>query len=84
MLKFDPRKRISAEEAIKDPYFDAIRLPTQEVFEAKEINLEFDEKGMENIPMEEMRRLILQEMRALSPSNFDFDCDIAEVIGDGN
>lgn len=27
MLEFDPRKRISAEEAIKDSYFDDIRLP---------------------------------------------------------
>lgn len=27
MLEFDPRKRISAEEAIKDPYFNDIRLP---------------------------------------------------------
>ena len=31
MLEFDPRKRISAEEAIKDSYFDEIRLPDQEV-----------------------------------------------------
>jgi serine/threonine protein kinase len=27
MLEFDPTKRISAEDAIKDPYFDDIRLP---------------------------------------------------------
>jgi len=26
MLEFSPNKRISAEEAIKDPYFDEIRL----------------------------------------------------------
>jgi len=27
MLEFDPRKRITAAEAIKDSYFDDIRLP---------------------------------------------------------
>lgn len=82
MLEFDPRKRITAAEAIKDSYFDDIRLPDQEVAETNEINLEFDEVGMENIPMEELRRLILMEMRMLSPSNFDFKNDFAEELGD--
>ena len=27
MLEFDPRTRISADEAIKDPYFDDVRIP---------------------------------------------------------
>lgn len=27
MLEFNPNNRISAEEALKDPYFDDIRLP---------------------------------------------------------
>jgi mitogen-activated protein kinase 1/3 len=78
MLEFDPRKRITAAEAIKDAYFDDIRLPDQETAETNEINLEFDEVGMENIEMEELRRLILCEMRMLSPSNFDFANDFAE------
>ena len=52
MLEFDPRKRISAEEAIKDSYFDEIRLPDQEVHHPNEINLEFDEVGMENLTMD--------------------------------
>jgi hypothetical protein len=47
-----------------------------------EINLEFDEVGMENIPMEELRKLILMEMRMLSPTNFDFENDFAEELGD--
>ena len=72
MLEFDPRKRISAEEAIKDPYFDDIRLPDQEVRDSTEINLEFDEAGMEDLPMEELRKLIIEEMKNLSPANFDF------------
>jgi hypothetical protein len=32
MLEFSPIKRISAEDALKDPYFDEIRLPEQEEF----------------------------------------------------
>ena len=32
MLEFSPIKRITAEEALKDPYFDEIRIPEQEVF----------------------------------------------------
>ena len=82
MLEFDPRKRISAEEAIKDSYFDDIRLPDQEVRHSNEINLEFDEAGMENMPMEELRKLIVAEMKKLSPANFDFEHDFAEELGE--
>lgn len=82
MLEFDPRKRISAEEAIKDPYFDEIRLPDQEVRDSNEINLEFDEVGMEDLPMEELRKLIIEEMKKLSPENFDFENDFAEELGE--
>lgn len=32
--------------------------------------------------MEELRRLILQEMRMLSPSYFDFENDFAEELGE--
>lgn len=78
MLEFDPRKRISAEEAIKDSYFDEIRLPDQEVHHPKEINLEFDEAGMENLSMDQLRKLIIEQMRELNPSNFDFENDFAE------
>jgi serine/threonine protein kinase len=27
MLEFNPNKRISAEEALKSPYFDDVRIP---------------------------------------------------------
>jgi len=82
MLEFDPRKRISAEEAIKDTYFDEIRLPDQEVRNSTEINLEFDEAGMEDLPMDELRKLIINEMKNLSPNNFDFEHDFAEELGE--
>jgi serine/threonine protein kinase len=43
MLKFNPHERISAEEALKDPYFDDIRLEDQEEFETCDIDLSFIE-----------------------------------------
>lgn len=39
MLEFNPNKRISAEELLKSPYFDDIRIPEQENFETCDINL---------------------------------------------
>jgi len=44
MLVFNPNKRISAEEALKDPYFDEIRLEEQEEFEPVDIDLCFIDK----------------------------------------
>ena len=44
MLEFNPEKRISAEEALKDSYFDEIRLEEQEEFETCEIDLTFIDK----------------------------------------
>lgn len=43
MLEFNPNKRISAEEALKNPYFDEVRIPEQETFVPCEIDLHFDE-----------------------------------------
>ena len=64
MLEFSPIKRITAENALKDSYFDDIRLPEQEVFisgdEANcDIDLQFDD---EELPLEELRRLIIEEI----------------------
>ena len=36
MLEFSPMKRVTAEEALKDSYFDEIRLPEQEMFKESE------------------------------------------------
>lgn len=58
MLTFNPDKRITAEQAIADDYFDDIRLPEQEVttLVPNKVNLEVDEK--DDLPIEEMHRLI--------------------------
>ena len=45
MLEFNPDKRITAEEALKDPYFDEVRIPEQEEFEVCNIDLNFDNEG---------------------------------------
>jgi len=43
MLEFSPAKRITAENALKDPYFDEIRLPEQEMFiSGNEANCDID------------------------------------------
>ena len=54
MLDFDPNKRVTAAEALSNPYFDDIRLPEQEKFEVPNINLPFDDEGGENLSMEEL------------------------------
>ena len=64
MFEFSPAKRVTAENALKDPYFDEIRLPEQEMFisgnEANcDIDLQFDD---EELPLEELRRLIIEEI----------------------
>ncbi len=66
MLKFSPMKRISAEDALKDSYFDEIRLPEQEQFNESEaaecdIDLQFED-DQEEVPMDVLRRLRLEEI----------------------
>jgi serine/threonine protein kinase len=64
MLQFNPERRITAEDALKDPYFDDIRLPDQETFNDDEeahcdIDLRFDDK---ELSMDELRTLIIEEI----------------------
>ncbi len=59
-------KRISAEDALKDPYFDEIRLPEQEQFNESEaaecdIDLQFED-DQEEVPMDVLRKMILEEI----------------------
>lgn len=53
MLEFNPEKRVSALQAIADPYFDDIRLPEQEInYEVKPIKISVDDD--ENMPLEKL------------------------------
>jgi serine/threonine protein kinase len=64
MLNFNPNQRITAEEAIKDSYFDDIRLPDQETSaDVDPINLEFDRDNTESLSLEALRELLLKEIK---------------------
>jgi hypothetical protein len=52
MLEFNPSKRITAEEALMDPYFDEIRIQEQETMEPCDIDLFFDDVEM---PIDELK-----------------------------
>jgi mitogen-activated protein kinase 1/3 len=80
MLKLNPNQRITAAEAIKDPYFDDIRLEEQEESSEPEIKLEFDEAGKENMTVEELKKLIIAEINEISHFNFNFDGDFEEEL----
>jgi serine/threonine protein kinase len=65
MLQFNPQKRLTAEQALKDPYFDDIRIPEQEVFEEEkaavcDVDLKIEEDR--ELTMEELRQLIIEEI----------------------
>lgn len=58
MLEFNPAKRISAEEALRDEYFDEIRVESQEKFEPAEIDLSFIDRFQEGeLSMEQLKEM---------------------------
>ena len=67
MLQFNPNNRISAEEALKDEYFDEIRLIEQEKFNGKEIDLSFIDKYHEGeLAMDTLKQMITDIVKDLS------------------
>ena len=46
MLQFNPNKRVSAEELLKNPIFDSVRIPNLENNKGNEIKLSIDEEGV--------------------------------------
>ena len=60
MLEFNPGKRISALEALKDSYFDDVRIKGQEEFETCGIDLQFDEK---DLSPEEIKEQIIAKIK---------------------
>lgn len=81
MLRFNPNERITAAEALKDSYFDDIRLPEQETSEdVAPINLDFDAKEEDELPLDQLKQLVLSEIMQVSHSKFDFANDFAEEL----
>ena len=78
MLEFNPNKRITAEEAIADPYFDDIRLPEQETFDVPEICLPMDDENEEDLDLDQVKEHIIKEILALTSEDFDFENDYEE------
>ncbi len=82
MIEFNPNKRPTAEEALADPYFDDIRLPEQEKFETAQINMPVDADGCGDMPIEDLKRMIVEEINKLDSDKFDFDNDYEEECED--
>ena len=63
MLKFNPETRVSAREALADPYFDEIRLEEQENFERADIDLSFIDRFQEGeIPRDELHEIVREKI----------------------
>ena len=82
MLEFNPSKRPTAQEALEDPYFDDIRLPEQERFDTQIINLPVDDEGKSDLPIADLKRMIIDEITKLDSDNFDFANDYGEECED--
>lgn len=82
MLEFNPNKRPSAEEAFLDPYFDDIRLPEQQNIETAEITMPVDDEGCGDMPLEDLKRMIVDEINKLDSDKFDFETDYGEECED--
>lgn len=67
---------------MSDPYFDDIRLPEQERFDVAEIHMPVDADGNSDMPMEDLKRMIVDEINKLDSDKFDFANDYEEECED--
>lgn len=58
MLKFNPAKRITVNQALDHPFFEEVKDPKKEV--EADFNLEFEFEKDQNLTMEKLRNLIIQ------------------------
>ena len=58
MLKFNPHKRITVNQALEHPFFTEVKDPNKEV--EADFNLEFEFEKDENLTMEKLRTLFIQ------------------------
>ncbi len=62
MLKFDPLKRITVEEALQHPYLKDFHLPDEEPVSEQISRFDFQFEEKEEIDNEELRKCILDEI----------------------
>ena len=78
MLEFNPNKRLSAEEALWDEYFDEIRLDNQEKFEAIKIDLSFIDRFHEGeLSMDDMKQIVTEKITEMSDN---WEEDVEEYV----
>jgi mitogen-activated protein kinase 1/3 len=58
MLKFNPNKRITVNQALEHPFFKEVKDPSKEV--EADFNLEFEFEKDDNLTMEKLRTLFIQ------------------------
>jgi len=69
LLDLNPKTRITIEEAIKHPYLESLHDPDDEpVFEG-EINFDFESDP--NLTLEDVKKLILQEISYYNSAYYD-------------
>lgn len=77
LLSIDPKKRITAEEALNHPYFATIRDTAEEtIFEGK-IDFEFEHA---DITLEKLRTEILNEVNHFKSVNKEKPIDIKQAL----
>ncbi len=78
MLEFNPNKRISAAEALKDDYFDDVRIPEQENFDPPQVDLSIDDHGKEDLSIEQLKVLVYEALKEITSDSFNFADDVEE------
>ena len=69
MLDLNPKTRITIEEAIKHPYLENLHDPEDEPIFEGEIDFNFENDP--NLTLEDVKKLILQEISYYNPSYYD-------------
>lgn len=69
MLKLDPNKRITVQEALNHPYLESLHDPEDEpVFEG---SIDFSFENDTNLSLDEIKKRILKEISSYNESYYD-------------
>lgn len=64
LLEFDPSRRISAFDALKNDWFDDVRLPEQEiVWQGPEVDLSVDSAVQEELSIAELKKVAFETLK---------------------